>query len=317
MMLTGSGEREDATDALLDDTEPGRVAVIRTYFDESASVSDRVLTVAGVLLNTPHSRKLNRLWKHVLDEYGLDHFHMTDCANGAPPYDVLGGPKCDQLARKLISAIRGHVEFQTAISMNVSDYAECARTVSFESGIDFLRAFGGPYSFLVQMCMHAMADYSDAKDSTEQITYYLEQGHACQSEADGILGRIYLSPEVVRRLRYYKHSFVPKFGPNGMRLLQVADVLAWEWMRDRCEQVERAHVRPRRLSLAYLLKNRLERVEHLRASEILVRQRESLAFNINVVKTVSWQKYDAGAFAELEEFVLSGKPIRGSVMMKT
>jgi hypothetical protein len=313
-MVTRYNDRLGATDALLDDNEAGCVAVLKTYLDESASSTDRVLTVAGILLDTPHSRKLNHFWKDTLKEYDLDHFHMTDCANGAPPYDAIGRPRCDKLARRLIQAIRRHVEFQVAVSLNISEYVECARTVSLESNIDLLHGFGGPYSFLVQLCMHAVADYSDAKSSKEPISYYLEQGNECQGETNDILGRICLTPGLVDRLRYYRHAFVPKL---GMRLLQAADIVAYEWMRDRCEQMERERIRPRRLSLAYLIKNLLVRVEHLRREDLLHRQRESLEFNIKVIKTNLWRRYNPDTFSELGDLVLAGKPLRGRVMMKT
>ncbi|MDP8983401.1 MAG: hypothetical protein M3O35_22730 [Acidobacteriota bacterium] len=280
--------------------------MFKAFFDESIDRDKTVLAIGGFFFEPLHARKLNQAWKRTLahKDFGITDFHMTDCANSAPPFDKLGKGPCDRLARSLIKHIRHHAEFQVAVSVNIAEYVKCARMISEESGLDWLFSFGGPYTFIAQMAINNIAEYCDERAYRGLITYYFEQGTSFQKEAERFLGLIPFSPRLLTKYRYYTHMFVPKKGPAGMRLLQAADILAWEWMRDRTEQFEQPPVRPRRLSLSFLLKNRLGRREHLRESEIMPRFRDTLDANIKILAT-GWKPYVRSEFDRLADIALS------------
>jgi hypothetical protein len=86
-------------------------------------------------------------------------------------------------------------------------------------------------------------------------------------------------PHVKQKYRHYSHAFAPKHGKDGLALLQAADILAWEWMRDRQNTIE-LHSRPRRLSLTYLLRNIAPYVCHMRLSELELLQSSTAKYNL-------------------------------------
>lgn len=252
--------------------------MLKAFFDESVNQNKTVITIGGIALSAARARKMAKAWSPILKEFSLTHFHMTDCAVNAPPYTGLAKGHADGLARRLIREIREHADVQIAHSINVQDYLNCALKISQETNIDWLNAFGGPYSFLTQLGVNAVGDWCDAIKYNELVTYYFEQGYSCQPEAHKFLSMIPSDRMMRMRLRYYTHVFIPKIGPTAHALLQAGDIIAWEWMRDRLEQFEREPIRPRRLSLSFLIKNRITRLEHLRETEILHRFRETYQY---------------------------------------
>lgn len=258
------------------------------------------MTVAGFVFDKPRARKISRKWKAILNEpqYGLEMFHMVDCANGAPPYDVLGRPKCDRLARRLIQQIREHMDCEFAFSVKVDDFINVARIVSQETGIDWLTGYGGPYTYLTQECLAWVGRWCREAAPRELVTYYFEQGNAFQSEANHFLNLLTSEPslsEWANRYHYYTHMFLPK---RDTRPLQAADILAWEWMRDRTEQLERVPIRPRRLSLSYLLHRRINHVVHFREPDLLTSFRLTAAHERTLQRSGTWKSY---APTELEK----------------
>jgi len=298
----------DQLDQLLEDLA-GNLVVLKAYFDESISGDKKLLAIGGFLFDRTHARRLNRQWKLILKDYNLDFFHMCDCANGAPPYDAMERGRRDRLARRLINAIHSHAELQIAVSVNVEEFIASSRKASIETGMDFLNAFGGPYTWAAQACMESVAQWCKERAYNGPITYFFEQGNAFQTEADRFLNMIPFDKEVRTKYRYYTHVFVPKETEHGNRLVQAADILAWEWMRDRSEQIEKISVRPRRLSLTFLLKHRLAAVRHWRDTELQASFGDTFRHNLNTQGPQGWKPYDESGFQSRAELVLALKSL--------
>ncbi len=300
----------DFAACFLDDIPCGsKVLVLKAYFDESISADKRTLTVAGFLLDKEHARRLSKKWGAILRDYGIDWFHMTDCANGASPYDALGRPKSDRLARRLIRAIRQHAEMHIAVSVDLPEFVDCCRTASAQSGIDVLHSFGGPYTWCTQWCMDVVGGWCKERAYNGPVTYIFEQGNSFQVEADRFMGFIPFNQEIKSKYRYYTHAFLPKKGPQGNRLLQASDILAWEWMRDRREQIDRDPIRPRRMSLSFLLSKRIGNTRHCRRYEIEQNLASTLRFNIDTFGSSGWKPYTKNTFDSIAALVLDLKAL--------
>ena len=66
------------------------MAILYCYFDESGShEGSEVLCVAGYIYQKEDCLNLDWQWKEVLDQYGLPHFRMVDCAHGNGPFAKL------------------------------------------------------------------------------------------------------------------------------------------------------------------------------------------------------------------------------------
>jgi hypothetical protein len=76
-----------------------------------------------------------------------------------------------------------------------------------------------------------------------KIAYIFEAGHKHQTEANGVMNRIFNDADFKGRYRYASHAFVPK---EDNRPVQTADVLAWHHVQDYRRYIER---KPRRKDL--------------------------------------------------------------------
>src|SRR5438046_458336 len=106
---------------ILDEDSSRHIAMFDAFFDESMSGDGTgLISMAGLILAPDHRLSLNREWKTLIEgePYKLHSFHMTDCANNAPPYDRLGGARCDSLARRLIRLIHAHAAYAIAVSVS-------------------------------------------------------------------------------------------------------------------------------------------------------------------------------------------------------
>jgi len=153
--------------------------------------------------------------------------------------DAMERGRRDRLARRLINAIHSHAELQIAVSVNVEEFIASSRKASIETGMDFLNAFGAHILGQHRRAWSPSRSGAKKEPTTGLSPIFLNRGTPFQTEADRFLNMIPFDKEVRTKYRYYTHVFVPKETEHGNRLVQAADILAWEWMRDRSEQIEK------------------------------------------------------------------------------
>ncbi len=235
---------------------------MEAYFDESLDGTTSVIAVAGYLFEPDYAKRLDEQWKDLLHQHGLEFFHMTDCATNAPPYDALGPEKCDLLARALIKGIREHMYFQVAASIELEQFDRLAGLASEQIHTDFRKMFGGPYTAALMYCLSEIGAF--ARGHGWKISYFFERGYKDESEAEFAMGLVRRDAHVLQKCCYGSHTFADK---RDVRLLQAADILAWQWSIDWANQFG-GRGRPRRRDLAALLKDRLTSVKHFRVNDL-------------------------------------------------
>ena len=89
----------------------------------------------------------------------------------------------------------------------------------------------------------------EQRPDIKRAMYVFETGHRARTEADAMIDLFVATPRIKEEFRYAGHGFVPKVGNP---VVQAADLLAWQWTKDRKNQIEG---RKRRADLKSLLEH--------------------------------------------------------------
>lgn len=196
--------------------EDGVVMLIEAVFDESGTGDkDLAHVLAGYVIKPDHGLEMSRRWKVILDRYGLEFFHMTDCAayQRCEPYKSLGRDKCIMLATKLIKLIKKHCLCGFAICFNPRTYEIVPdKTVNTDNH----------YSFSINIAHLQIQEVLRTLQYEGALTYMLEAGHAKQKHARKVLDQLTSNSELTNNP--FSFFFLRKTEAN---LLQAADILAW------------------------------------------------------------------------------------------
>jgi hypothetical protein len=214
--------------------------MIQAYFDESGTQSGSPVTcVAGYLFESEQCLRLDAEWEAALSDFGVSHFHMTDCANGAGLFRAMPVSKRDQLARRLIGIIKRRAAIGIVASARPTDVARFAKEHKEEAA----------YILCLCWCVTGVAEWAAERRYAGNIAYFFEAGHRLARKANDAMMFLGLNPTLRQGSRYVAHSFITK---QQARPIQAADILAWQWHK---EWINRFGVRrrPRRLDFESLL----------------------------------------------------------------
>ncbi len=236
------------------------VLTFSAYFDESQNGD--ILCVAGYVFEKRNAKKLERKWAKMLAQYELPYFRMSACNAGRKPFERLTEKQRIAAQTKAISLIKEHAEFGTAVSIDCSQADQLLRA---EECPAYLRPFAlGPYELGVYLCMMSVRLALEKAKPGEKyrVGYFFEDGHAHRAKAAKLIAEILEVPSLKRRYCWFAGGFTSKEAGGP---IQAADVLAWQWCKDRVRFKERPD-RPQRRDCAALLEAPV-RVLHIDAGE--------------------------------------------------
>jgi hypothetical protein len=179
----------------------------RGYFDESGDLeaADKIFCVAGYYVEAANAERMDAEWLKVLNEYGLPHFHMVDCAHGNEEFKRIEKEERSELVIKLIKIIKDYTSHGFA---------------AIASGDHFVAEKDRPdvYSECVELCISALQVFLLSNRLEGETVYFFETGHKSRGDAYN---------HVARRIGELSSSIA--FGmKDQVRLLQAADLLAWQ-----------------------------------------------------------------------------------------
>ena len=216
------------------------VQMVEAYFDESGSNrGSAVLCVAGYIYEKEKCAALDEEWLKVLVANNLPYFRMSSCAHGTAPFELLDKDCRVEIEKTLIGLIKTFASYGCAVSVEPSKYIHI---MPIDSRV------GGSYSFCVNTCLQAVASWADESNYHGDIAYFFESGHRSQSEANGIMDRIFQIPEMRKRYRYSSHTFADK---RKVMALQSSDLLAWQWHTDQKRRMRGSTISRLRLPSPY------------------------------------------------------------------
>ncbi|MDN3645934.1 DUF3800 domain-containing protein [Pontixanthobacter aestiaquae] len=209
--------------------------VAELYFDESGShQGSRYLTVAGFWFESAQAVRFARDWEKILDRFGLQYAHMTDCALGFGQYKNMSLEDRIKSGSLLIENIKRRTRFGFSVTIEPSRYLEVMADVP---------GAPSPYTQCLMTLFHQISRFVRANNFDGQIRCLFEAGHESAAEANRYFDAISLhGADWTDAVRYGGHEFVDK---RDALPLQAADMLAWQ-VRHFFERKAKGHDKPRK-----------------------------------------------------------------------
>ena len=177
-------------------------------------------SIGSLLIRKSKVRPFEKKWRRMLSNFGLTHFHMTDCNANQGEFRNLGDDR-DRCARQAISILIEYGEKASIFCVKKSDFNE----IILPSGL-----MPNPFALGVWYMLFDTRHWADDNDPNARISYIFESGDDDQSDADTLLKSIAQDPIRSQNSRYNGHAFLPKIGSLPT---QAADILAWQGAKSR------------------------------------------------------------------------------------
>jgi Protein of unknown function (DUF3800) len=214
----------------------------QAFFDESASHEGApFLCLAGYIFHKSHAIKLGHEWKKVLRWKKLPYFRMSECAHGNGPFANLTRAERIAVATRMIEIIKARAVQGIAVTIDNLEFVSAAAEYPQLS-----RIYGTPYSFVTHSILAGVACWLIVNPHVHSMAYFFESGHGSEPQSNRIMERLFAPDARGEAYRYSGHGFVPK---QKSAAIQAADLLAWQWYKDRKSKSEG---RPRRKDCASL-----------------------------------------------------------------
>ncbi|WFU08800.1 DUF3800 domain-containing protein [Rhizobium sp. CB3090] len=229
---------------------------IQAFFDESGTHDgSQILGIAGYIFRKSEAIKLGHEWKKVLKLKNLPYFHMVDCAHGNGPFANLTRQERIEVETKIIEIVRKRSIQGFAVTVVESEFKQ-----ALEDFPQIKEIYGSAYSFSVHLILAGVLAWIGANPRAGEISYFFESGHSSASKANSVMNELFHHKR--QEYRYLRHGFVEKARSPAV---QAADLLAWQWCKDKKNQMEN---RPRRKDCEALLKQRVNAI-HLGRKELI------------------------------------------------
>lgn len=217
------------------------VNLVECYFDESGTHNDSpAMCVAGYIIEKSEALNLSHEWQVELDKYGLEYFHMVECAHGIGIFKDLPSLDRINIATRMIEIIKKRTIAGLSITVNEEEYREVV-----PSGC----LLGSPYSFCISSILTWLRHWLDTGVSVDKTAFFFEAGHQSQKQSNGIMNDLFKDKTMREKYKYSSHTFVDK---KDFMPVQAADLLAWQTYKDRINQIEGREIRK---DLSSLLKH--------------------------------------------------------------
>lgn len=221
--------------------------VVFAYFDETGTEggNERLTAVAGYLFDKTGAERFWDAYEANVEpllpvnpkgkQVGKKVFHASHCILGHEAYKGMKEDAREEIVNQLVLAINQSVIIGSVVAVEPGDYADgIAGKGGFSALINGQKVsldpwVGSKYSACLMQCVQQINSWMDGQKIDGEIEYIFESGCDHQLEANGMMELVKKSPELTRRYRLKKHSFMCK-GPD-VPWLAPPDLLVWEWQR--------------------------------------------------------------------------------------
>jgi hypothetical protein len=185
------------------------------YLDESYQKTPSLISVAGYIVKSDQVLQMSVEWANALKEKGLPFFHMVDFAHRKPPFDKLTRAEIDATQRSIFRILKRHALHGFSVIANTNHFKKTALGEMSDEA----------YSLCLHWCMTQMASWLIVHDPGASLSYYIENGNTHQARAGAVIGAELQKGANSFGGAYLFHQFSSKM---DVRLLQAADILAWQ-----------------------------------------------------------------------------------------
>jgi hypothetical protein len=215
-------------------------AMLRAYFDASTKATG-TFCVAGIAYGSDSAKKAEREWRSL---FGNRICHMTDMHGRHGEFANLGDGEGGELLKSAVRIIRRYASYGVAISLNLNDIQALLPTKAAKGSEYILSGFRQAYGIGCHLAMHTLGRMVKVRGerSEPSVAYIFESGDAFQAQSHQYISASVQKGSVLRDIYSYRsHEYLEK---AGARLLESADILAWEWATHIDRLNKGQHVRP-------------------------------------------------------------------------
>jgi hypothetical protein len=207
---------------------------LQGYFDDSGTHDDSKVAVVGGYVSTEEQWSLFDVeWQKALDEFGIEHFHTTDFANKAPPYDEWKDDLRYRRFAQLGGIVNTHAIASVACAIPVESFNRCMSP----KAKDYV---GGPYG-LAAFCVFGETSTMFDDWPSSKVAYILEAGTAGFHQVSKIFSETMRRPADREMLKLHSITVADK----DVLPLQAADMVAYEIYKHYPRQLGIEDRRPR------------------------------------------------------------------------
>jgi hypothetical protein len=186
------------------------------FFDESEQ--ERILCVAGFLIDARQSKRLLKEWNREIHEpfksLTGEEFHMKRLQYLRLKH---GFKEINKYEHKAIGLLKSRMHYATGALFNLDEAEACMTR-------EWRERFGTIYAACCQIAMRMCGEWADKYNYQDRIAYIFESGHRDAKNADRVVKALGNRPQTRDYCRYQTHAFVDK---DTNILLQAADLWAW------------------------------------------------------------------------------------------
>ncbi len=217
--------------------------MLRAYSDAS-NLETGTFCVAAIAFGEDRAKKAERAWRGLMGERIA---HITDMHARKKAFADLSANDADTIIRGQVQIIREHASFGIAVSCDKSELAKILPKIAEKDSLSLLDGFRMPYATCCHLAMHTMGRISAQNGRAAGIAYMFEKGDDHQSQSANFIECAVRDQSMKAVYQYKSHGYFEK---KDARLMEAADLLAWEWARQIDRSRNGKHVRP---SLRHML----------------------------------------------------------------
>ena len=204
--------------------------MLAAYFDESGThEGSKALVIAGWVSSVSQWKKFQAEWRQLLDEYDLDHFHMTDCENLRGQYQGWTQERKISAIQQAHKIIVRRISIPIAVSLDYEAYDFLDKKYTIRGMTN--EVVRSPYTFCLEKCLSNIKRWADRKllySKKHQIEYIFEHGNSYRGEVTTLFQKIEMDASIKRQFRVSKLEFGDKY----VFPLNAADMLAYETFKE-------------------------------------------------------------------------------------
>jgi hypothetical protein len=222
----------------------GTVALLAAYFDASRMESG-VFCVGGFAFGRDRAKKAERAWRRL---WGDTICRMADL-HSRKPGSAFADWTSDQAGQRLedcVLIINEYASYAVCVSCDLPEIEGLAPRSAEKGSEIYLDGFRRAYATCCHLAMAVLGNIIRENSGVPAVAYFFESGDQYQTESQRFIALASNEPLLKEMYCHKSHTVSDK--PDA-RLLETADIIAWEWAKHQDRVRDKRHMRPSLLAM--------------------------------------------------------------------
>jgi hypothetical protein len=222
----------------------GTIGLLAAYLDASQRESG-VFAVGGFAFGHDRAKKASSAWHRL---WGDTICHMADL-NSRKPGSAFAGWTTEQAGQRLkdsVKIINRYSSYAVCVSCDLTEIERLAPRSAARGSEMYLGGFRRAYATCCHLAMASLGNVIRENNGVPAVAYFFESGDQYQAESQYFISLATAEPLLKTMYCHISHTVADK---RDVRLLETADIIAWEWARHQERVRHNQHMRPSLLAL--------------------------------------------------------------------